>query len=52
MAVQEQIQKALDALGVKGDMTLTDEGHKDRYTVCIDGEYFGIYDLNRDTFVD
>lgn len=45
------IAKGLKALGVKGKLTIkhiTD----DRINVYIDGEYFGIWDTIRKTFVD
>lgn len=44
----EYIRKAF---GVKGEITYQ-KISKDRYAIYVDGEYFGIFDTNRNTFVD
>ena len=45
------LHSALDKLGVKGAIT-THQIANDRIAVYLDGEYFGIWDTARKTFVD
>lgn len=47
----KEIMKALRTLGVKGTVT-TKQITTDRIAVYVDGEYFGIWDNVRKTFVD
>lgn len=47
----EEIHNALKALGVKGEAELQDFKFE-RITVYVAGEYFGIWDTKRKTFVD
>lgn len=47
----KEIMKALRELGVGGIVTTKDIDF-DRFAVYVDGEYFGIWDTNRKTFVD
>ncbi|MDF2570479.1 MAG: hypothetical protein K0R55_2083 [Sporomusa sp.] len=49
--IEEQIKAALACLGVKGTARITPAGFH-RYEVNVNGEYFGIFDIDRDTFVD
>lgn len=47
-----EIRQALRALGyTAGQVQLGKAGHQ-RYTVTLDGERIGIYDLAKHTFVD
>ena len=48
----EDIIKALEILGVKGEITLHPPIDPLRIVVTVDGEYFGIWDVVRKTFVD
>lgn len=50
-AIEEQIKTALDHLDVKGKIKISPAGYH-RYRVEVNGEYFGIYDIDRNTFVD
>ena len=47
----EEVQHALNALGVREAAELRDMTF-DRITVYVSGEYFGIWDTKRKTFVD
>ena len=47
----KEIMKALRKLGHNG-IVKTKWISKDRFAVYVDGEYFGIWDSNRKTFVD
>jgi hypothetical protein len=48
---EEQIKDALTSLGVKGEVKYKErEFH--RYTILLNGEEFGIFDINTNTFVD
>jgi len=47
----KEIKKALKYLGVKGSVRIEDVSI-DRIKVFVNGEYFGIYDTQRRTFVD
>ena len=47
----KEISKALKTLGVGGTVT-TKEITFDRIAVYVDGEYFGIWDTTKKTFVD
>lgn len=47
----KEIMKALRELGVSGIVTTKDIDF-DRFSVYVDGEYFGIWDTIRKTFVD
>lgn len=50
---RKMIQKALDFLGEEGEITDLYSTHSsDRWVVEVDGEYFGVYDTTRKTFVD
>lgn len=50
---RKMIQKALDSLGEEGEITDLYSTHSsDRWVVEVDGEYFGVYDTTRKTFVD
>ena len=49
--IEEQIKTALARLGVKGTIRVSPAGDH-RYRVELNGEYFGIYDADRNTFVD
>jgi hypothetical protein len=49
--IEEQIKTALARLGVKGAIRVSPAG-LNRYLVELNGKYFGIYDIDRDTFVD
>ena len=46
-----EIKKALAALGVTGTVQLRQIA-ADRIEVTVNGEYFGIWDILRKTFVD
>jgi len=49
----ERIRKALASLGVKGEPVIqATDNHQDRWRVTVAGEYIGIYDLHKNTFVD
>lgn len=50
--INEEINKALEILGVKGEITLHPPIDPLRIVVTVDGEYFGIWDVLRKTFVD
>lgn len=49
--MKEKIKKALDALGISG--TITTKEH-DRWTVdvYVNGEWFGLWDTTKNTFVE
>ncbi len=50
---RQMIQKALNALGEEGEITdLYSTQSTDRWIVEVGGEYFGVYDTTRKTFVD
>lgn len=50
---RKMVQKALDSLGEEGEITDLYSTHSsDRWVVEVDGEYFGVYDTTRKTFVD
>ena len=49
--VKAQIVAALKAFGVKGTVKIIPAGYR-RYQIELNGEYFGIFDLERNTFVD
>lgn len=48
---ESQIKDALSSLGVKGAVELREAGAY-RYSVILNGEQFGIFDINTNTFVD
>jgi len=48
---EEQIKEALSSLGVKGAVKYK-EAEFYRYVIFLDGEQFGIFDINTNTFVD
>lgn len=51
--VEQMVQNALNQLGECGEITdLYTTASHDRWVVEVDGEYFGIYDTTRKTFVD
>ena len=45
------IRKALTTLGVKGSAQLR-YANADRIVITVNGEYFGIWDSEKNTFVD
>ena len=47
----ENIKTALKTLGCKGRAQITEEMNG-RYLVNLNGEYFGIWDAEKKTFVD
>lgn len=49
--INEEIKNALEILGVNGKATFRYISH-DRVEVKVNGEYFGIWDSIRKTFVD
>lgn len=49
--IKTQITAALKALGVKGTVSISPAGYQ-RYQVELNEEYFGIFDVSRNTFVD
>lgn len=49
--IEEQIKAALEHLGVKGAIRIIPTEYN-RYRVELNGEYFGIFDVDRNTFVD
>ncbi len=49
--VKAQIVAALKTLEVKGTVKITPISYR-RYRIELNGEYFGIFDVNRNTFVD
>lgn len=52
--VLEKVGKAVRALGKKGDVVMHDivPGDTGRIKVYVGGEYFGVFDTSRNTFVD
>lgn len=52
--VIEKVSKAVRALGETGDIIMHDfvSGDTGRIKVYVNGEYFGVFDTARDTFVD
>jgi hypothetical protein len=48
----KEILVALENLGVKGEATLRPNKYLDQIKVFVNGEYFGIWDTRRKTFVD
>lgn len=50
----EGIKKALEKLGVHGTVRIAEiaPGDTTRFTVYINDEYFGVYDTDKNTFVD
>ena len=51
-SINEDIIKALEKLGVKGEIELRPPLDPLRIVVTVNGEYFGIWDILRKTFVD
>lgn len=51
-SINEDIIKALENLGVTGEITLHPPIDPLRIVVSVNGEYFGIWDILRKTFVD
>ncbi len=51
-SINEEIIKALEILGFKGEISLRPPIDPLRIVVIVDGEYFGIWDVLRKTFVD
>ena len=49
--INDEIKAALEALGVTGKATFRYITH-DRVEVMVNGEYFGIWDAIRKTFVE
>lgn len=50
--INEEIITALEILGVDGEITLHPVKNLDRIKVLVNGEYFGIWDTTKKTFVD
>ena len=50
--VEQMVQDALNHLGECGKITDLHAAASDRWVVEVDGEYFGVYDTTRKTFVD
>ena len=48
----KEITTALEILGVQGEITLRPITSLDRIEVTVNGEYFGIWDTVKKTFVD
>lgn len=49
----QQVRTALNALEVKGNALIREIGEDPaRLEVFVDGKYFGIFDTNKNTFVD
>ncbi|MGN1101198.1 MAG: hypothetical protein ACI4RG_03335 [Huintestinicola sp.] len=49
----QHVRTALDALEVKGDLVIIGiGGDPSRLEVFLNGKYFGIFDTNKNTFVD
>lgn len=51
-SINEEILKALEILGVTGEVELRPPLDPLRIVVTVNGEYFGIWDVLRKTFVD
>ena len=51
-SITEEIIKALEILGVTGEITVRPPIDPLRIVVTVNGEYFGIWDVLRKTFVD
>ena len=51
-SINKEITLALEILGVKGEFAFSTTKHLDRIKVIVNGEYFGIWDTTRKTFVD
>ena len=49
--MKDKIRQALQALGYKGTASVY-EYALGFYKVTVNGEYIGVYDINRGTFVD
>jgi len=49
--VKEQVATAMKHLGVKGTVTVTHISFSN-YRITLNDSYFGIFDINRNTFVD
>ena len=47
----KELYEVLKTLGIKGKITIK-YITVDRIVIYVDGEYFGIWDTNRKTFVD
>jgi hypothetical protein len=47
-----EIKSALEKLGVHGRITLRPIADLDRIEVSVNGEYFGVWDSVKKTFVD
>ena len=50
--INKEITLALEILGVKGEFAFSPTKYLDRIKVIVNGEYFGIWDTTRKTFVD
>ena len=49
---EKEIITALEILGAQGEITLRPITSLDRIEVTVNGEYFGIWDTVKKTFVD
>lgn len=50
--ITKDITTALEILGVKGEITIHAPIDPLRIVVTVNGEYFGVWDVLRKTFVD
>lgn len=50
----DRVKEALDKLGVHGRVRIEEIAPRDtsRLTVYVNDEYYGVYDIDRQTFVD
>ena len=51
-SINKEILAALERLGVNGEITMRQPIDPLRIVVTVDGEYFGVWDVLRKTFVD
>lgn len=51
-SINKEILEALEILGISGKITLRPITDAARIEVTVNGEYFGIWDAARKTFVD
>ena len=50
--IKDKLKNALSALGFKKDAKISATLNGDRVVVNINGEYFGVWDVAKSTFVD
>lgn len=51
-SINEEIITALKNLGVRGEITLSPTICTDKIKVSVNGQYFGLWDTVKKTFVD